>query len=473
MRKIANFHMLLRTAGLALIVLALCTVSACSDENEEAPIVHDPSKPISLTSFIPEKGSAGQRLVLYGDNFGNDASIINVSIGDKKDKIIGVNNEALYCLVPPKAYDGDIEIRIEDGANINTANSDKIFEYVRGELIVSTLIGYEDENGEYETKDGPFDDCGGFFNPSWLAFDPMDPMHLWMGQDGGDVRLVNFRDSTVTTPLTRGMGNWDRIRTIDWTLDGEYMIISNDQGGENDISTSILSRSHNFQDPQALTRYRQCNGAAIHPVNGELYFNSYEKGQFFRFDMEKYFDDWLGVKAYNELFKIQDNGWEFNIRIHPSGNYAYIVVINQHYILRTDYNWETESFTSPYLVCGEARAAGWVDGVGSKVRLSNPYQGVFVKNPEYEGNEDEYDFYFTEQHNHDIRILTPEGKVTTFAGRGSSSLNADPWGYVDGDLREEARFNQPKGLAYDAENEIFYVGDAENRRIRKIGLEYQ
>jgi hypothetical protein len=267
------------------------------------------------------------------------------------------------------------------------------------------------------------------------------------------------------------MGNWDRLRSLDFTLDGEYMIISNDQGGVSDISTSILSRANNFKDPQAMTRYKQCNGASIHPVNGEMYFNSYEKGQFFRFDMERYFNHELGVNDYEELFKIQDNNWEFNIRIHPTGNYAYIVIVNQHYILRADYNWERKTFTQPYVVCGEARASGWVDGVGSKARLSTPYQGVFVKNSDYAGKADEYDFYFSEQQNHDIRILTPEGKVTTFAGRGSSSLNTNPYGFVEGDLRLEARFNQPTGLAYDEEHKTFYVGDLENRRVRKIALE--
>ena len=134
-----------------------------------------------------------------------------------------------------------------------------------------------------------------------------------------------------------------------------------------------------------------------------MYFNSYEKGQFFRFDMNKYFTEGLGVKDYEELFKIQDNAWEFNIRIHPTGNYAYIVVINRHYILRTDYNWGTKRFMQ-HVICGEPGAEGWQDGVGTNVRLRNPYQGVFVKNPEYAGKEDEYDFYFTEQHNHDIQF---------------------------------------------------------------------
>ncbi|MGQ1889096.1 IPT/TIG domain-containing protein [Thermophagus sp. OGC60D27] len=462
---------LLRFSGMVVCFLVICFATACSEENNDDGVTaHDPSQPITITDFIPKSGGAGQRLVIFGSNFGCDTSIVQVLIGGKEAKVIGLNGESLYCLVPEKSYEGGIEIRIGDGDNKVISEASEKFEYQR-KTVVSTLCGEEDENGDYKTIDGPFSDCGGFKNPSWLSFDPQNPQLLYIAQDGGNVRLLNFQDSTVTTPITRGMGNWDRIRTIDWTIDGEYMIISNDQGGENDISTSILSRTNNFSDPQAMTRYRQCNGASIHPINGELYFNSYEKGQFFRYDMERYFNGELGVKDYEELFKIQDNSWEFNIRIHPTGNYAYIIVINRHYILRTDYNWETKRFTQPYLVCGEPRVSGWVDGVGTKARLNTPYQGVFVKNPEYEGLSDEYDFYFTEQHNHDIRILTPEGKVTTFAGRGSTSVNSNPWGYIDGDLRLEARFDQPKGLAYDEVNHVFYVGDVENHRIRKIALE--
>jgi hypothetical protein len=45
------------------------------------------------------------------------------------------------------------------------------------------------------------------------------------------------------------------------------------------------------------------------------------------------------------------------------------------------------------------------------------------------------------------------------------------YGYVDGDLREEARFYHPTGLAYNESTNTFYVGDRANRRVRKIAME--
>ncbi|MCD2421466.1 IPT/TIG domain-containing protein [Niabella pedocola] len=453
---------------LAVMAMALaCKKKGIVDPTGGAP--YNPAEEVVVKDFFPKTGGSGQQLVIYGENFGNDKSIVSVKIGGKDATIINVHGDAIYCIVPDKAYTGEIQVTL--GAGQEVAVAKETFNYQK-RMVVTTLAGKKDQRGNYDIKDGTFSDCGGFLNPSWLVFDPKDPNLLYMGQDGGDIRLLNFNNKTVTTPITRGMGGWERIRTIAFTPDQNYMIIANDQGDVNGKSTSILSRATGFKDPQVLTSYKQCNGASIHPVNGELYFNSYEKGQFYRFDLNRYIANHdLGIKDYQELFKIQDNNWEFNINIAPTGDYAYIIVINQQYILRTDYDWSNKTFTQPYVVCGQPRSAGWVDGVGTTARLSNPYQGVFVRNPDYAGKKDEYDFYFTEQNNHDIRILTPQGKVTTFAGRGSSSINPDPFGYIDGGLRTEARFDRPEGLAYDSVNHVFYVGDWMNRCVRKISLE--
>lgn len=458
-----------------LAMIAICFVS-CKDSNDgSGALPFNPSKEVVITDFLPESGGIGQRLVIYGENFGNDPSLINLTIGGKKANVIGLNNGGLYCLVPPQAYSGKIEISISKDDKTATAIAEKVFKYEK-KMIVSTLCGYRNERDDQGWVDGPFSKVSGFRENCFLKFDPKYPELLYAAFDGNEVRLINLKDSTVSTPITRSMGQWNRFRSIDFTPDGDHMIIANDfdGNGTNSLSVSILTRNQTtklFENPQQLAAYKQCNGASVHPINGEMYFNSYEKGQFFRYDMENYYKGLTTtVKDYEELFKIQDNQWEFNIQIHPTGDYAYIVVVNQHYILRTDYNWVKKRFNQPYLVCGLSRNAGYVDGVGSVARLHTPFQGVFVKNPEYEGQTDEYDFYFTDKENQCIRILTPDGAVTTFAGRGSNG-NTNPYGYVDGDLRLEARFDQPTGLAYSEKEKVFYICDVVNRRIRKIGLE--
>jgi DNA-binding beta-propeller fold protein YncE len=99
-------------------------------------------------------------------------------------------------------------------------------------------------------------------------------------------------------------------------------------------------------------------------------------------------------------------------------------------------------------------AAGYADGPASEARFQTPY-GVAVDEA---GN-----VYVADTGNHCIRVIAPDGAasltVTTLAG-------AKEPGYVDGP-GSEARFNFPRGIATDAEGNL-YVADMANHRIRKI-----
>ena len=466
------------------LMFAFC-FGSCKDNdpNVETDPPYDPSKPVVVSGFSPETGGVGQRLLIYGSNFGNDTSLVRVFIGGKEATVVSVGKEALYCIVPSRAFKGDIEVRVGTGSSPIVVQAVDSFKYER-KMVVSTVCGYKTDRDDQGWRDGPFDGpddvrTTGFRYPSFMKFDPHNKKHLYVTYDDGPIQIINFEDST-TYRREKSMGAWSRLRSVEFTLDGNYMIVSNDQGGSNDVSTSIMERTSDrlgFGNPQVLTRSKQCNGASIHPVNGEMYFNSYEKGEFRRYEIDssQYFGGRLSVSEHDMLFLVQDNGWEFNIQIHPTGNYAYIVVINQHYILRTNYNWALKRFTTPFVVCGRSKSSGYLEGVGDNVRLAKPYQGIFVKNPKYTaaGEDDEYDFYFTQRDNHCISILTPNGSVSTYAGRGSSSLNGNPYGMVEGDLRQEARFDQPTGLAYNEEENAFYVNDLQNRRLRKISMEIE
>jgi hypothetical protein len=158
---------------------------------------------------------------------------------------------------------------------------------------------------------------------------------------------------------------------------------------------------------------------------------------------------------------------------HPTGKYIYIIMHESHYILRSNYDEETKKLVTPYIVCGQSGQADYKDLVGINARINAPGQGVFVFNEEYarQKKDDCYDFYFADRENHCIRMLTPDGVVSTFAGRGSASASSYKWGKQNGEVRERARFNKPVALAYNEETKTFYVGDWGNNKIRKIAKE--
>lgn len=452
-------------ALLSLLTLFMSLFYGCTEDNAlKTPEVraYDPSQPVEITDFMPKKGAASTRLYLIGSNFGTDVSKIAVTIGGEKAKVVGSDGGAIFCVVPPRSGEGTIELTVSAGENQTKVVAGEKFQYEH-KTVVSTLCGYVSPTGQYEVKDGPLDDCG-FAGPQWFSFDPKNNRHLYVVEYFSNVRLVDLEKKEVSTVMTRGQGHWDRPRTITWTLGGDTMIIANEKGGVKTVANSMAYRRELFKKPYPLmyTDYK-CTTSAVHPVNGELYHNEFETGDLYRYDWN--------TRLSEKLFTIQDRGWEFNIVFHPTGNYAYIIVVNKNYIMKAEYDWTKHRLKIPTLFCGEVSQSGWADGTGNSARFNIPQQGVFVRNADYAGKEDEYDFYVADVFNHCIRKITPEGKVTTYAGRGSRTVNNDVKGYIDGDLREEARFNEPNGIIFDEVTRTFYIGDLANRRIRMIAIE--
>ena len=93
---------------------------------------------------------------------------------------------------------------------------------------------------------------------------------------------------------------------------------------------------------------------------------------------------------------------------------------------------------------------GSANGQGTAAKFYFPY-GITI---DVSGN-----LYVTDRRNHCIRKITQDGMVSTFAGGGTQ-------GYIDG-LGDEAKFYSPYGIATDVLGNI-YVSDGDNHRIRKI-----
>jgi len=488
--------------GILCITGLAATVTSCKNDDGITNAPYDPGQEVTITEFTPESGGYQDQIIIKGRNFGNDKKNVTLKIGGKKATVVNVMWDKLYAYVPSGAFSGEIELTVTDkeGKSPKTAKAAKKFDYER-KTVVGTLCGYQNENDSQGELWGSFDICAGFNAEGCLTFDPQNPDLLYIAYDRGDgfIAQLDLQKREVRKLLDASKFQTNRLRNIAFTKGGEYMLVSTDRADNGQKSTSvwIVKRSANGtfanSTPQVLVAYKQCNTVAVHPDNGEIYFNSYENGQLFRTELETYLDwqanppidkntgnaiPWTGYEedgAFRELFKIQDPSYEFFVTIHPSGNYAYLTVVNRNYILRTDYDRDKKEFTTPYVVAGlnsNMDDGSWEDAVGTNARFHRPYQGVFVKNPKYEeeGRDDIYDFYLCDVLNFCIRYITPDGIVRTYAGRAPST-NGNIWGTEDGDLRAQARFRDVTGIAYSEKYECFYILDHNNRRIRTIGKE--
>lgn len=103
------------------------------------------------------------------------------------------------------------------------------------------------------------------------------------------------------------------------------------------------------------------------------------------------------------------------------------------------------------LFAGSYHESGSTDGLGSAARFSSP-SGIARDRL---GN-----LFLADTTNHVIRRITPAGQVTTFAGVAGEA------GLANG-CDSEVRFNSPRGVAVDALGFV-YVADTGNRVIRRI-----
>ncbi|WP_077152536.1 IPT/TIG domain-containing protein [Bacteroides bouchesdurhonensis] len=441
-----------------LAFVTLC-FTGCKDDNEDQGEAFDPNKPIVISDFSEKKGGVGNNLILYGDNFGNDISKVKVTIGGKDARIITVKNKSMYCIIPPKAYNGDIHVSALDdnGQVISSAEAESTFEYEK-KWMVSTAFGthYENSNEFFDMKDGSLDAGGGFGNVFWFSWDPLsDYNKLYFTNDGKTTRYLDLEKNEIGT-FSHG---FDRVTAMTWTLDGD-LILSHNHSSDTRTANYLYTRESNYSTRETLGGYaRGVNGSMVHPINGEFYYSRYRAGDMWKYDFE------TGESSL--CFQNPYSGVAIYLVPHPSGNYAYMLEQEFYFIMRTDYDWISRTFTTPYAICGTGNAWGYSDGIGTHAQLNRPIQGVFVKNPDYAGRDDEYDFYFCDKNNHCVRILTPTGRVTTFAGRGNNGTS----GLFDGEVRTEARFNEPRALTFDPKRNCFYVGDGLNKIIRKIAKE--
>lgn len=431
-----------------LLALSLILgLTGCKDDkNEETGKVFNPSQKVEITGFNPESAGGGANFFVYGKNFGTDASIIKVTVNDKEAIVISSDGETIYCMVPEKAGAGLVKVKIgNESTGIQEVTSEKEFKY-EGALRVNTLIGWVDKDGNSTTLDGSFDKAQ-FREPAWLCFGKTKD-ELYVVEQVGVVRKIDLIKKEVTT-LFSNSGDLNRPRTLAFSPDYDTLYISNDKGDDiHGMAVAYALKKDGYKKWARLVTGTNCNGADINPIDGNLFYNCYQQGQLYKWKR--------GTQEGEFLFRAGDLGWEYYVQFEPEGNFAYLVCRNKGYMLKAFYNWDTHQLVAPSVFAGSREHEGYTDGVGTSAQFRQPNQGCFDKNK---------NFYLCDVDNHCIRKITPDGLVTTFAGRPTEA------GYSDGSLRNQAQFRFPVGIVYDEEKEIFYIADCINHRIRTIKAE--
>lgn len=479
MKKLTKFKKRWKQTGIVLFSL-LCFggLESCIDGNSDVSVPtyypSDLGQPVTFSDFTPTEGALRTRMFIRGSNFGTDVSLINVTIGGQKAKVITSSGTEIYCMVPARA-DGKVEVEIKNPNNTESVKHtfEQAFEY-HYNTVVTTLCGKVDEQGNHTIADGTFDEAG-FGSLRQLLFDDKEQAIYavegdWTGYM--QLRKIDLNNKTVSTTLNTGAVNWGGgIYSIAWSADKDTIFMNSQHQNEESTGIFYFLRKENFTIGHDCVIGKEIRCVFTHPTKaGLLFYYRQDNSKLYKATFNPETKLWDGTPLTTF---VQSSQKIESCTFHPDGKFVYCLTKEGRNIAKVNFDMITNTFSVPQVFVGQHNRAGYQDGVGNSALFECPTQGCFVKNEEYAqaGKEDVYDFYVVDSDNQCIRCVTPTGLVTTYAGRGSVSTDGKTYGYIDGDLRKTARFKWPFGICHDSHNGTFYISDKDNYRIRMIAVQ--
>ena len=468
---------------------------SCSDnaEFEKALVPSDVSKPVTFTNFTPNEGSMRTRIYIHGSNFGTDPSKIQVTVAGKEAKVIGSDGNIIHAQVKKRSYSGvnydspvNVKILNDKGEVTTDYTFDETFHYTP-KWTVGTVFRKVDEKGNATFAEGSFDgkfgEGGNLVCADWLIFDPKykegdDRLLFSSNYDQGLYQLnLTKRDIKRLFPRTQ----YKSMQTFTFTPDGDTIICSDDNGQASNCTKPNMYyalRSEGFRKIRPYA-YGPCTYSTVCMPNGTKFYASWTNAAIYRQEPEGRpipFADENRTKCFTLAQISQIDGAHIRLVMHPAHKYVYIIAPQIRCILRSNYNAQTNMLEYPTVVAGNFSQGGFAEGTGGAARFGTLWCGIFVKNQDYvnnpRGDGDEYDFYVTGNSGNDcIWKVAPDGVATLAAGRSNESKDGQTWGYVDGDPLQEARFEQPKGLAYDETDQTWYIYDYNYHALRYMTVE--
>ena len=213
-----------------LITVLVCCLFfiGCKDDKANSN-QYDPSQPVVFTDFSPKEGGMRTRLYIEGSNFGNDPTKIHITIGGEKTKTIGADGKKIYCMVPSKAFDGIINVRVDgpDGKPIAEHTFEEEFKYTPA-TIVGTLLRKVDEDNNSAFQEGSFDEGASIPSNDCMVFDPKykdgDNRLLFSSNHFDGLHLIDLTERTVKRLFPRT--GYSTMYSFTFSADGDTLLFT-------------------------------------------------------------------------------------------------------------------------------------------------------------------------------------------------------------------------------------------------------
>jgi len=436
-------------AFLWICLSSFCFI-ACKSESDAPGKEHDPSSPISLSSFSPVEGGARDKILLDGSNFGSDLSKIKVYFNKARASVISSSGNRIYAIVPRLPGENPhISVVVGD----DSVTYDNTFTY-HTQAQVSTVTG----NGETAFKVGTLSEAQVY--GKYLELDAEGNIFMsW--RDGGSFGVARINEQqNVVTPLYQvasGPVPYSNGLTVDRATG--VLTVSHESVKEVffsfDPREAWYPRQRNAKfSPEDLRSIvdadRYANFITFCPYDGYLY-TRFRDGKVAKIDPDTYEATIVCQGPY---------GSQYGQAINPAKPWLLYITLHSN-ATPTEFkqgisvlDLRPEHIDEGFKRLNAPGGSGFRDGPLADALFNYPKDIKF----DNDGN-----MFVADYDNHCIRMISADNIVTTVAGQPGVA------GYKDGGPAESL-FNQPWGVAVNEQGDI-YIADWGNARIRKLVIE--
>ncbi len=423
--------------------VCLLFVVSCKDD-ETATAVHDPTKPITLTSFFPDSGRISEMIIFDGDNFGSDPSQIRMFFNAKEARVIGSTGKRMMALVPRLPGD-TCEISVQIG-DLKATFGDNFFRYLIA-ASVTTLAG----NGTtaFSLGEGVLDKAT--FQPVYIGID--QDFNIFVSVTNDNLLRISEAENTIVVVATGAQGYNHRcmpytnpvtnvLQMGSESIRDNFVFLDPKTGWVPKIKTITNWITNEFALPSDIVHYH-----CLYCEEDGYYYTRYNSGQLVKINP----DTWEA-----EIVSMTNSGRTYGAAFHPINKHELWLAYDNnggevaHSLCRIDVRDPKNTFE---------KLTGATNGAYRDPIEASQFRAIRQINFDSDGN-----LYVGDNGNECIRMVnTNTMMVETIIGIPQNR------GFKDGS-KDEAQFNQPHGLVVDAEG-VIYVSDYGNSRIRRIAIE--
>lgn len=423
---------------------------ACKDNEKTPKKEYDPSRPIVLSTFSPKEGGAKDKILLDGDNFGTDASKIQVYFNNVRAAVVSSSGNRIYAIVPRLPGNTPV-IKVVIGDKSVTYN--ETFTYT-AQAQVTTVTG----NGVKDFEAGTL--ASAHVYGKYLDLDAEGNLFMtW--RDGGSygVARINEKENVVSAlyEATSAPNPYSNGVTVD-RASGIVTV----------AHESVPEVFFSF-DPREAWNPRQRNAEFSQSDYNSIVWNDRYNNfvTYCPYDKHLYtrFRDGKIAKVNPETYKATivhqgPYGSQYGQAINPAKPYLLYMTLHTNAtpigfrqgIMVLDLR--PENIGKGFKRLNAPGGSGFRDG---------PVEDAIFNEPKDIKFDNDGNMFIADYGNHCVRMLSADGIVTTVAGQPGKA------GYKDGGP-VESLFRNPWGIAVNEQGDI-YVADWGNARIRKLVIE--